>query len=44
MPGVRRHLRKIFVKLGISSRAELIRLDLETDAPPEVAEPVTAAG
>ena len=36
------HLRKIFVKLGISSRAELIRLDLETDARPEAAERVTA--
>jgi DNA-binding CsgD family transcriptional regulator len=36
------HLRKIFAKLGISSRAELIRLDLETDARPEVTEPVTA--
>ena len=36
------HLRKIFAKLGISSRAELIRLDLETDAQPEVTEPVTA--
>jgi DNA-binding NarL/FixJ family response regulator/tetratricopeptide (TPR) repeat protein len=34
------HLRKIFTKLGISSRAELIRLELETDAPPEAAERV----
>jgi len=36
------HLRKIFSKLGISSRAEVIRLDLEADARPKAAEPVTA--
>jgi DNA-binding CsgD family transcriptional regulator len=36
------HLRKIFAKLGISGRAELIRLNLEADARPEAAERITA--
>jgi ATP/maltotriose-dependent transcriptional regulator MalT len=36
------HLRKIFAKLGISARAELIRLDLGADAPPEAAKRITA--
>jgi ATP/maltotriose-dependent transcriptional regulator MalT len=36
------HLRKIFTKLGISARAELIRLDLEVDARPELAGRITA--
>jgi ATP/maltotriose-dependent transcriptional regulator MalT len=36
------HLRKIFAKLGISARGELIRLDLEADARPQAAERTTA--
>ena len=29
-PGTRRHLRKIFVKLGVSSRTQLAQVDLPT--------------
>jgi DNA-binding CsgD family transcriptional regulator len=36
------HLRKIFAKLGISARAELIRLNVGTDARPRAVERMTA--